>query len=70
LKRNQSGQATKNERARVQSRQLAGFGFSAMAQRFAIPSRKEAVAYLRHGVVCTENLIRVDDVMESPKLAE
>jgi hypothetical protein len=22
------------------------------------------------GVVCTENLIRVDDVMESPKLAE
>ena len=22
------------------------------------------------GIVCTENLIRVDDVMESPKLAE
>jgi len=24
----------------------------------------------RHAPVCTENLIRVDDVMESPKLAE
>jgi hypothetical protein len=25
---------------------------------------------LRSNPVCTENLIRVDDVMESPKLAE
>jgi hypothetical protein len=25
---------------------------------------------LRSGVVCTENLIRVDDGMESPKLTE
>jgi uncharacterized protein (DUF1810 family) len=60
--------------------QIAGLGHSAMAQRFAISSRKEAIAYLGHGLlgprlrectaVCTENLIRVDAVMESPKLAE
>jgi predicted NUDIX family NTP pyrophosphohydrolase len=31
--------------------QLAGLGFSAMAQRFAISSREEAVAYLRHDVL-------------------
>ena len=31
--------------------QFAGLGFSAMAQRFAIASRDEAVAYLRHGVL-------------------
>jgi uncharacterized protein (DUF1810 family) len=28
--------------------QIAGLGFSAMAQRFAIGSRAEAVAYLEH----------------------
>jgi uncharacterized protein (DUF1810 family) len=28
--------------------QMAGLGFSAMAQRFAIGSRAEAVAYLEH----------------------
>jgi uncharacterized protein (DUF1810 family) len=31
--------------------QYAGLGFSAMAQRFAIASRDEAVAYLRHDVL-------------------
>jgi uncharacterized protein (DUF1810 family) len=31
--------------------QFAGLGFSAMAQRFAIASRDEAVAYLRHDVL-------------------
>ena len=31
--------------------QFAGLGFSAMAQRFAIRSREEAVAYLGHGVL-------------------
>ncbi len=31
--------------------QLAGLGRSAMAQRFAIASRAEAVAYLGHGVL-------------------
>ena len=31
--------------------QLAGLGHSAMAQRFAISSRNEAVAYLGHGVL-------------------
>ena len=31
--------------------QLAGLGHSAMAQRFAIGSREEAVAYLGHGVL-------------------
>ena len=31
--------------------QLAGLGHSAMAQRFAIASRAEAVAYLVHGVL-------------------
>jgi uncharacterized protein (DUF1810 family) len=31
--------------------QLAGLGFSAMAQRFAIASRDEAIAYLRHDVL-------------------
>ena len=30
--------------------QIAGLGFSAMAQRFAIGSRAEAVAYLGHDV--------------------
>jgi uncharacterized protein (DUF1810 family) len=31
--------------------QLAGLGHSAMAQRFAIASREEAVAYLGHGLL-------------------
>src|SRR5258707_14270827 len=31
--------------------QIAGLGFSAMAQRFAIKSRGEAVAYLAHDVL-------------------
>jgi uncharacterized protein (DUF1810 family) len=31
--------------------QLAGLGYSVMAQRFAISSRAEAIAYLRHGVL-------------------
>src|SRR5260370_19840860 len=31
--------------------QLAGLGHSAMAQRYAIASRDEAVAYLDHGVL-------------------
>ena len=31
--------------------QLAGPGHSAMAQRFAIASREEAVAYLGHGIL-------------------
>jgi uncharacterized protein (DUF1810 family) len=31
--------------------QFAGLGFSAMVQRFAIASRDEAVAYLRHDVL-------------------
>jgi uncharacterized protein (DUF1810 family) len=31
--------------------QLAGLGFSAMAQRFAIVSRDEATAYLQHDVL-------------------
>jgi uncharacterized protein (DUF1810 family) len=31
--------------------QLAGLGHSAMARRFAIASREEAVAYLGHGIL-------------------
>ena len=31
--------------------QIAGLGFSAMAQRYAIASREEATAYLAHGVL-------------------
>ena len=31
--------------------QIAGLGFSAMAQRFAIGSRKEAIAYLKHDIL-------------------
>ena len=31
--------------------QFAGLGFSPMAQRFALRSRDEAVAYLQHGVL-------------------
>jgi hypothetical protein len=32
--------------------------------------RNDAAMLDAHPPVCTENLIRVDDVMESPKLAE
>jgi uncharacterized protein (DUF1810 family) len=31
--------------------QIAGLGFSAMAQRFAIGSRAEAVAYVKHDLL-------------------
>jgi uncharacterized protein (DUF1810 family) len=47
--------------------QLAGLGHSAMAQRFAISSRDEAVAYLGHGVLgsrlkeCTALVNAVED---------
>jgi uncharacterized protein (DUF1810 family) len=47
--------------------QLAGLGHSAMAQRFAIASRAEAVAYLGHGVLgsrlreCTALVNGVED---------
>jgi uncharacterized protein (DUF1810 family) len=46
--------------------QLAGLGHSAMARRFAIASRKEAVAYLGHGVLgprlreCTALIMAVE----------
>ena len=57
--------------------QLAGLGHSAMAQRFAIASRDEAVAYLGHGVLgsrlkeCTALVSAVDgrtirDILGSP----
>ena len=36
--------------------QFAGLGHSAMAQRFAIASRDEAVAYLGHGVLGSLNI--------------
>jgi uncharacterized protein (DUF1810 family) len=57
--------------------QIAGLGFSAMAQRFAIGSRAEAVAYLAHDVLgprlleCT-NLVMatsekaINDILGSP----
>lgn len=47
--------------------QIAGLGFSAMAQRFAIGSRAEAVAYLRHDVLgprlveCTRLVVAASD---------
>ena len=47
--------------------QIAGLGFSAMAQRFAIGSREEAVAYLAHDVLgprlteCTRLVLAVED---------
>ena len=46
--------------------QLAGLGHSAMAQRFAIASREEAIAYLGHGVLgfrlkeCTALIMAVE----------
>jgi len=47
--------------------QIVGLGFSAMAQRFAIGSREEAVAYLAHDVLgprlieCTRLVLAVED---------
>jgi uncharacterized protein (DUF1810 family) len=47
--------------------QLAGLGYSVMAQRFAISAREEAVAYLRHGTLgarlkeCTALVNAVED---------
>jgi uncharacterized protein (DUF1810 family) len=47
--------------------QIAGLGFSAMAQRFAIGSRAEAAAYLQHNVLgprlieCTRLVVAARD---------
>jgi uncharacterized protein (DUF1810 family) len=47
--------------------QIAGLGFSAMAQRYAISSRKEAAAYLAHDLLgprlleCTRLVLAVTD---------
>jgi uncharacterized protein (DUF1810 family) len=47
--------------------QIAGLGFSAMAQRYAIASRREAQAYLAHPllgprlIACTRAVCRVAD---------
>jgi uncharacterized protein (DUF1810 family) len=57
--------------------QIAGLGFSAMAQRFAIGSRAEAVAYLKHDplgprlVECTRLVLAarektITDILGSP----
>jgi uncharacterized protein (DUF1810 family) len=57
--------------------QIAGLGFSAMAQRFAIGSRAEAVAYLEHDlpgprlVKCTRLVMAarektITDILGSP----
>src|ERR1700726_430324 len=57
--------------------QVAGLGFSAMAQRFAIGSRAEAVAYLEHDLLgprlleCTRFVLAasekpVTDILGSP----
>lgn len=57
--------------------QMAGLGFSAMAQRFAIGSRAEAVAYLEHELLgprlieCTRLVMAasekpVSDILGSP----
>ena len=57
--------------------QIAGLGFSAMAQRFAIGSRAEAVAYLEHDLLgprlveCTRLVMAasekpVTDILGSP----
>lgn len=47
--------------------QLAGLGFSPMAQRYAISSRDEAIAYLRHDILgprLRECTALVNDVKE------
>jgi len=47
--------------------QVQGLGFSAMAQRYAISSREEGIAYLAHGVLgsrlveCTELVLAVQN---------
>ena len=57
--------------------QIAGLGFSAMAQRFAIGSRAEAVAYLEHdllgprlvectGLVLVASEKSITDILGSP----
>ena len=56
--------------------QIAGLGFSAMAQRFAIGSRAEAVAYLEHDlgprlIECTRLVMAasekpITDILGSP----
>jgi uncharacterized protein (DUF1810 family) len=57
--------------------QIAGLGFSAMAQRFAIASRTEAVAYLEHdllgprllectGLVLAASEKTITDILGSP----
>jgi uncharacterized protein (DUF1810 family) len=57
--------------------QIAGLGFSAMAQRFAIGTRAEAVAYLDHDILgprlieCTRRVLTVSektitDILGSP----
>ena len=57
--------------------QIAGLGFSAMAQRFAIASREEAIAYLAHPVLgprlqeCTRLVLdlkgkSIHDILGSP----
>jgi uncharacterized protein (DUF1810 family) len=57
--------------------QIAGLGFSAMAQRFAIGSRAEAVAYLAHDILgprlleCTSLIMAasektIADILGSP----
>jgi uncharacterized protein (DUF1810 family) len=57
--------------------QVAGLGHSSMAQKYAIQSREEAVAYLKHPVLgarlrhCCEALLRhrrkrVEDIMGYP----
>lgn len=57
--------------------QLAGLGFSAMSQRFAIKSREEAAAYLAHPVLgprlasCADAVLAVEgrsarDIFGSP----
>jgi uncharacterized protein (DUF1810 family) len=57
--------------------QIAGLGFSAMAQRFAIGSRAEAVAYFSHNVLgprlmdCTRLVLaasekKIADILGSP----
>jgi hypothetical protein len=44
--------------------------FPAMARWVFCPAQFRALDLLSEALVCTENLIWVDDVMESPKLAE
>jgi uncharacterized protein (DUF1810 family) len=57
--------------------QVAGLGFSAMAQRFAIGSKKEAAAYLAHGILgprlieCTGLVLaisekQIEDILGTP----